>query len=1358
MNENKFAFITCVNNKNQYEESVHYINNLTIPEGYEIDIISVEETNNIFEGYNEAMNSTDAKYKIYINENILIVNKNFLLDILYIFKRNEEVGMIGIMGSEEIMPSGEFTNCYGKIYEAYDEGIFKKESLNVNSRYKEVKVINESIIITQYDLPWRKDIFSGDDLYGAVQSIEFILKGYRVVVPNQYDPWCVHINENSEENNKSLNRDLFIKEYGKRIFPLVSILIPTYNRPEYFKEALESAINQTYPNIEIIIGDDSTNNLTEQLIESYLQKYDFIKYIKNDKNIGQFENDKKLLSLAKGEYINYLMDDDLFSENKIEKMMELFLQDKNKELSLVSSNRNLINENGKIIRKFINKDKEKNFCNIKIEGKELIEYVLCLNDNIIGEPTTVLFRKSKLNSDFGTYRGRKFICNVDQGTWFSLLENGKGIILNEPLSSFRIHDNQQLDQLNVIFGSLEDYGFMALNARKFNLFSNNKDYYYLLRKCYKYGKWVEEKYGQNNVTKEINEKLLLELEKIKRTFPLVSILIPTYNRPDYFKEALESAINQTYPNIEIIICDDSTDNLTEELIKDYLVKYNFIKYIKNESNLGQFENDIKLLSLAKGKYVNFLMDDDLFREDKIEKMMDIFINDHKDEIGLVSSNRMQIDSIGNNIENYITKSNMDYLKNKVWDGKELIELIINNNDNFLGEPTTVLFNKEKMTEKFGYFGGRRYICNVDQGTWFNILVNGKGVILEESLSSFRIHENQQLQSAEMVIGGIKDYLYSVFNGQENGIFTNNFDYYKVVKQCNKFMSIMESNFILPNDFTKECRFDIEKQLEKAKNKLPLVSILIPTYNRPKYFKQALESAINQTYPNIEIIIGDDSTNTETKELIKPYLEKYKNVTYYFNDVINNYHGPKGEAGDRNVENLFRLSKGEYINVLMDDDLFVEDKIEKMINCYLENPNVSLVTSYRRLINENNEFIEDLGTTAPIVETNSILNGKDIGKLLLKSYNFIGEPTTVLVKRSTVDREYGTYLGKKYNAILDMAQWLECCLKGDIYYFREPLSYFRIHNGQNQGKPEVITRCLLEKYDYIIDSYKKGVFINYDETCKILTQWINETTNFINKNTNVDQKDVDKLRRVIYEIEDVINAKKCNICNSYVDGFLPYKEGKEQENLLKYNMIGSDINNFSCPKCYSTDRTRHLFMYLNKLGLINELKGKQILHIAPEIHLYQIISNLEPERYVCGDLFPENAQVPSEKVDITNIQYNDETFDIIICNHVLEHVPDDKKAMSEFYRVLKKGGFAILQTPYSPVIEKSYEDFSLNTDELRLKHFGQEDHVRIFGLDLFNKISEVGFNLDIKKNDDLFSSEECRKFGVNPREDLILVRK
>lgn len=235
-----------------------------------------------------------------------------------------------------------------------------------------------------------------------------------------------------------------------------------------------------------------------------------------------------------------------------------------------------------------------------------------------------------------------------------------------------------------------------------------------------------------------------------------------------------------------------------------------------------------------------------------------------------------------------------------------------------------------------------------------------------------------------------------------------------------------------------------------------------------------------------------------------------------------------------------------------------------------------------------------------------------------------------------------------------------------------------------------------------------------------------------------------------------NNKTCYICKGTFFYFLPYRSGLGRSKFTQeLAMVGSDIKNFSCPHCLCHDRERHLFMYMDSLNLWDACKG-QVLHFAPERHLSKKIGALKPKKYIKADLYSEEKDI--EKIDITMIPYPDSYFDFLICNHVLEHIEAFETALSEIYRVLNKGGMAILQTPYSSILANSFQDKNINTDELRQKFYGQEDHVRVFGHDFFDKLKNIGFKLKIKKHEDVLSSLDSVKLGVNTLENLILVEK
>jgi SAM-dependent methyltransferase len=254
-----------------------------------------------------------------------------------------------------------------------------------------------------------------------------------------------------------------------------------------------------------------------------------------------------------------------------------------------------------------------------------------------------------------------------------------------------------------------------------------------------------------------------------------------------------------------------------------------------------------------------------------------------------------------------------------------------------------------------------------------------------------------------------------------------------------------------------------------------------------------------------------------------------------------------------------------------------------------------------------------------------------------------------------------------------------------------------------------------------------------------------------------------MRKIANKIFIAINRlgrnKQCYICGETFFRFRKWRGGSKNVHLWikSLNAVGSDTDNFGCFYCGSFDRLRHIFMFFDKLDFWPRFSNAHIIHFAPEALLSKKIEECHPAQYVKADMFPWVKDI--EKIDLTNIAYNDETFDIFICNHVLEHVPDYKKALREIYRVLQKGGIAILQTPYSRLLVNNFEDPGINTDELRTLYYGQEDHVRCFSeRQFFQGLVEAGFILTIVKHADYFTEEQSSYFGVNKAEDLIMVVK
>lgn len=232
---------------------------------------------------------------------------------------------------------------------------------------------------------------------------------------------------------------------------------------------------------------------------------------------------------------------------------------------------------------------------------------------------------------------------------------------------------------------------------------------------------------------------------------------------------------------------------------------------------------------------------------------------------------------------------------------------------------------------------------------------------------------------------------------------------------------------------------------------------------------------------------------------------------------------------------------------------------------------------------------------------------------------------------------------------------------------------------------------------------------------------------------------------------------CVICERKVLAFLPYKGGTANAPAVSFSadIIGSDLDNFSCPRCGSTDRERHLLLYLRQLGLLEQLHGARILHFAPERKLSELIRAQQPAQYLRGDLFPTQADIV--RLDMEAIDAADASFDIVIANHVLEHVSDDLRALSELHRVLVPGGRAILQTPYAAGNAQTQQGQASDAST-RLALYGQEDHVRLFGNDIFERFASVGFKPEVADHPAVLAHIDAGIYGVNQREPCMLFRK
>jgi SAM-dependent methyltransferase len=191
----------------------------------------------------------------------------------------------------------------------------------------------------------------------------------------------------------------------------------------------------------------------------------------------------------------------------------------------------------------------------------------------------------------------------------------------------------------------------------------------------------------------------------------------------------------------------------------------------------------------------------------------------------------------------------------------------------------------------------------------------------------------------------------------------------------------------------------------------------------------------------------------------------------------------------------------------------------------------------------------------------------------------------------------------------------------------------------------------------------------------------------------------------------------------------------------------------CPVCGALDRHRLIYLYfIHKTNLFCG-DEKTMLHIAPESQLSRVFQDVDYIDYLSADLSSPSAMV---KMDITNIDYPDCSFDVIYCSHVLEHVSDDSKAMRELHRVLKADGWAILQVPISG--ETTFEDPTVTSREMRERLFGQNDHLRQYGRDFADRLGTAGFHVSVDGFVRELSERQIIRLGLPRDEDIYFCTK
>lgn len=434
-------------------------------------------------------------------------------------------------------------------------------------------------------------------------------------------------------------------------------------------------------------------------------------------------------------------------------------------------------------------------------------------------------------------------------------------------------------------------------------------------------------------TKTYTEKIKSLLKKNKGEKEVsnkVSILIPVYNGSNFIKEAIESAINQTYKNTEIIVINDgSTDGgKTKKIVEAFGDK---VKYIEKEN--GGVASALNLgIREATGEYISWLSHDDIYLPNKIEKEIETLKNlENRDTI--IFSNFELIDEDG--ITFAKTDFTKDIEKEKFCQGiYPVLKGTVNG--------CTILIPKICF-EDVGYFKEELKTTN-DYEMWIRLFTKYTSYFIEERLIKYRIHSNQDTNKNPAYVTESNELWKNIINSlTKDQIQRWGFDIFNVYMTL--YIQMKNSKF------DEAAKIAYEKARAIYESITPTVSIAMPCYNSSKYLSKAIESILEQTYCNFELIIVDDNSTDNTIERIKQYAEKDFRIKILSNEF------EKGVSGAMNT--AIKNSRGKYFTRMDSDDISILNRIEKQINYLKANEvygvcsvNISMIDELENLYNEN----------------------------------------------------------------------------------------------------------------------------------------------------------------------------------------------------------------------------------------------------------------------------------------------------------------------------------------------------------------------------------------------------------------------
>lgn len=556
--------------------------------------------------------------------------------------------------------------------------------------------------------------------------------------------------------------------------------------------------------------------------------------------------------------------------------------------------------------------------------------------------------------------------------------------------------------------------------------------------------------------------------------------------------------------------------------------------------------------------------------------------------------------------------------------------------------------------------------------------------------------------------------------------------------------------------------------------MPLVSIILPAY-KVRHLKAAIDSALTQSFSNIEILIGDDTPDGRLIELVRE-----------FNDPrIQYFHHGFNDGGIKNFLTLWRCARGQYIKPLFDDDFIMPASVESLVAALRDNPDAAMAFHERVFIDENDQIIGrphqllQPGHTARLDRTFLVKN------MVCYLNNFIGEPSNVIFNpaRIAVDNLF-KYKGFKPEFLGDVVMYLQAAEIAPIVAVGGYLSAFRRHSGQNSNENSAIFSAGLFEWELLLrgeaaagyldsaalEQARQRLAIRYapkigrSEIARFVAN-LDELVQrpsaelFCSKQFTVDLAHGYKAvaARVAASRNDSSKAQKyCALCESPVQSWLPQPVGQSLMSILWAGSIDSAFDNSLCPNCSCDDKERHLWLYMDKVNLLSDLGTKRILHIGPEAATELKIRSRLPLEYIAGDSAPDRPE--HQVLNVEKLDFPNGYFDLVLCNNVLSQVTRPDLALAELTRCLSSSGFLVAQTPYLPILKQTFELTIPVNQQFSAYCFGKDNRVRLFGVDIVKLFHASGLHGDLYPHASILDDLSGEVIGCNESEPFFLFSK